>query len=947
MRRALLALVLAALAALAPASPAQAVFGLDEFDVTFTGPEAETVTQAGAHPFAMKTSLSFITGAEEKLEEAPKDILLTQVKGFVGNPSATPRCTTADFLTRVLVGLLNVPNCPDGSAVGIASVTLAASGEAAPPAFGAVYNLEPPPGVAAKLGFWIANVPVTLEAEVSPTPPYNIIAGPTNISQVLEVVASTFELWGTPADPAHDPLRGHCLDFGSGGSNGICPAAVPEVPFITLPRACEGPLKTLFRVDSWQNPGAFQEGFSETHDEAGNPTGMSGCGKLGFNPEVGVLPSTASAESASGLEIAIDVADEGMLNPAGFAQADIEATELRFPAGMTLNPSAAEGLGVCTPAQFARASLTEQGCPDASKLGSLEVDTPILENHTLQGAFYLAQQDDPGTLAPGAENPFDSLFAAYLVITDPTFGVFVKLASKIETDEATGQVIARAEDLPPFPLSRVKIHLDSGPRAPLITPPSCGTYTTTAILTPSSGAAPLETTSSFLITSGPGGSPCPAGGIPPFEPGFDASATNATASAYSPFAMRLTRSDGQQDLTRFSAALPRGVVPTLKGLTECPDQAIEAAKAKTGRSELASPSCPASSAVGRVLAGGGVGSALTYVPGSLYLAGPYKGTQLSVVAIVPAVAGPFDVGTVVTRVGLRLNPVTYEGEVDGAASDPIPHILKGIPLKVRDIRVFADRPNFTQNATSCKEMATTAQIFGSFADPFNPADDVPVARTARYQASSCASLAFKPKLALKLKGGTKRGDHPSLRATVTYPYPSGPGYANVGKAVVILPPSEFIDNAHINNPCTRVQFNENKCPPSSILGTAKAITPLLDQPLEGKVYFRSNGGERPLPDVVIDLGGQFRAVLVGAVDTATPKTNPRIRTSFRLVPDAPVKKFTVNLFGGKKGLLVNNRNLCARKLRAEIKLTGQNGRAHNTRPVVQAACGGKRAGRGR
>jgi hypothetical protein len=389
------------------------------------------------------------------------------------------------------------------------------------------------------------------------------------------------------------------------------------------------------------------------------------------------------------------------------------------------------------------------------------------------------------------------------------------------------------------------------------------------------------------------------------------------------------------------------VVPTLKGLSECPDQAIEAAKAKTGRAELASPSCPPSSQVGRVLTGAGVGSALTYVPGSLYLAGPYKGAQLSVAAIVPAVAGPFDVGTVVTRVGLRLNPVTYEGEVDGAASDPIPHILKGIPLKVRDIRVFADRPNFTQNATSCAVMATTAQIFGSFADPFNPADDVPITRSARYQASSCASLAFKPKLSLKLKGGTRRGDHPSLKTTVTYPYPSGPGYANVGKAIVTLPPSEFIDNAHINNPCTRVQFNANNCPPGSVLGTAKAISPLLDKPLEGKVYFRSNGGERPLPDVVMDLNGQFRAILIGEVDTATPKTNPRIRVTVRLVPDAPATKFTVNLFGGKKGLLVNNRNLCSKKLKAEIKLTGQNGRVHNTKPVVKTSCKGKGAKRRR
>lgn len=249
-----------------------------------------------------------------------------------------------------------------------------------------------------------------------------------------------------------------------------------------------------------------------------------------------------------------------------------------------------------------------------------------------------------------------------------------------------------------------------------------------------------------------------------------------------------------------------------------------------------------------------------------------------------------------------------------------------------------DRPEFTLNATSCKPSAASGQIFGSGADPFSPADDSPVGASSRYQAASCASLGFKPKLTLKLKGATKRAQHPALHSTVTYPYPSGPGYANIGKAVVTLPPSEFIDNAHINNPCTRVQFNANQCPPSSVLGTAKAVSPLLDESLQGPVYFRANGGERKLPDVVADLKGQFEIVLVGFVDTATPKTNPRIRTTFANVPDAPVKSFTLNLNGGKKGLLVNSANLCKRKQRTTIELTGQNGKRYDTTPVVATSC---------
>ncbi|HVQ58623.1 MAG TPA: hypothetical protein VMS60_06910 [Solirubrobacterales bacterium] len=938
MRRALPAVLSGLLAFFLPVSLAAAEFDVEEFDVAFTDLEGKVATQAGSHPYAMGVRIRFdstLTGeGGVELEEAAKDILVALPEGFVGNPTAVPRCATADFLTSVQIvdeGSANpVPNCPDAAAVGTIEVELTIP-EGEKSFFGAVYNLEPPPGVAAKLGFWIESFPVTIELGVAEGPPYNITGGPTNITQTLEVVGSTLTVWGSPAAPAHDSLRGHCISPISGKSLGKCQAGISQTPFLTLPRSCSGPLETRYAVDSWQHPGLFHEGIAESE-------AMSGCGKLSFGPSISVQPTTTSAESASGLDIAISVNDEGMQNPDGVAQADIAAAEFRLPAGVTVNPSAAEGLGVCTRAQFEAASLENQGCPEGSKLGTLKVDTPVLENHTLKGVFYLAAQDD---------NPFGSLLAAYLMIRDEELGVFVSLPAKIETDEATGQIVTTVENMPPFPLERVNVQLRSGPRAPLVTPPSCDAdlatpgndpYTTEALLHPSSGAAPLKVVSSFQVTSGPGGGPCPPAGIPPFTPGFEAGSANGAASSYSPFAMRLTRSDGQQDLTRFSATLPPGVTGKIAGVAKCADAAIAAATQKSGKAELASPSCPASSLLGHVLGGAGVGTALTYVPGSLYLAGPYHGSPLSVAAIVPAIAGPFDVGTVVTRVALNLNPNTAQVEVDGAASDPIPHILKGIPLKLRDLRVYADRPSFTLNPTNCTPFATTSQIFGSFADPFNPADDIAVGRSSRYQASSCASLGFKPKVSLQLKGGTKRGAHPAAHATVTYPYPPGPGYANIAGAVVTLPPTEFIDNSHIKNPCTRIQFNANRCPPDSVLGIAKATTPLLDDPLEGPVYFRSNGGERLLPDLVADLHGQFRFIAVFAVNSKKARLRTRILNS----PDVPVTTFTLDLTGGKKGLLVNSANLCTRKRRAKIELTGQNGREYNTEPVVKTSCNGKK-----
>lgn len=379
-------------------------------------------------------------------------------------------------------------------------------------------------------------------------------------------------------------------------------------------------------------------------------------------------------------------------------------------------------------------------------------------------------------------------------------------------------------------------------------------------------------------------------------------------------------------MTKFSATLPPGVVGKLAGLAKCSDAQIAAAASKRGRAELASPSCPQSSLIGHTLAGAGVGSQLTYVPGSLYLAGPYNGDPLSVVAIVPAVAGPFDVGTVVVRVALTLNPVTAEVEVDGSHSDPLPHILQGIVLKVRDIRVFADRPQFTLNPTSCAPSKARATIFGSNLNVFSSADDVPVARSDRFQAAGCAGLAFKPALAMRLKGGTHRGDHPAFRATVT----PRPGDANFAKAIVTLPRSAFLDQSHIKTICTRVQYAAKACPPGAIYGHAKAWSPLLDETVEGPVYLRSSNHK--LPDLVAALHGIVDVDVVGRIDSH----KGGIRGNFETIPDVPVSRFILDMRGGNKGLIVNSRNLCAHKSRAKAELTGQNGRRYEFGPVLRA-----------
>jgi hypothetical protein len=412
-----------------------------------------------------------------------------------------------------------------------------------------------------------------------------------------------------------------------------------------------------------------------------------------------------------------------------------------------------------------------------------------------------------------------------------------------------------------------------------------------------------------------GGGPCPAGGAP-FEPGFEAGSLNNAAGAFSPFAMRLTRRDGDQGLKRFDATLPDGVLARIAGVDKCPEAQIALAKSKTGKAELRSPSCPLNSRIGRTQAGAGVGSQLIYVPGDLYLAGPFGGAPLSVVAITPAVAGPFDVGTVVVRQALAIDPRSGEVSADGSKSDPIPDVLAGIPLRVRDIQVFVDRSGFTLNPTSCEEMATVARISG----------DAPVTRSARFQAAGCAALPFRPRLGLRLFGGTARGAHPALR-TVFRPRP---GDANSSRVVARFPRSAFVEQAHIRTVCTRVQFAADACPKGSIYGRVAAFTPLLEEPLRGPVYLRSSNNT--LPDLVFDLKGEVDFEAVARVDSV----KGALRAIAYGIPDAPIDKVVIQMQGGKKGLIVNSRNLCTGRNRAGLRFFGHNGKRANLRTPVRA-----------
>ncbi|MGC1851175.1 MAG: hypothetical protein WA687_01900, partial [Solirubrobacterales bacterium] len=930
MRRLAAALAIALIATLVllpvsaqAASPAKGNFGLYGFDITYTDKDGLPQTQAGSHPFALTLTVGANMDSKDIPEGRIRDLVIEQIPGLLGDTTAYQTCSSLEFLQGE-----SEPACPLETAVGITanSVTTAGNWLTSP-----LYTIAPPPGVLLRLGFSVEVARIVVDVALSPEYPHSGISPTHNISQILNFFANRTQLWGDPAADAHDELRGPCganlnagklppedLDFNLDGFGKFCSVEPNSKPFLTLPTYCGEPLVSFYEALSWE--GDFDAGQTETHDAKGNPQPFEGCGKLGFKPAIAARPTTRAAQSPTGLDLSIEVADEGLTSVSGLSQSRIRDAVFYLPEGMTANPSVAEGLEVCTEEDLERETLQAEpgeGCPEASKLGTLEVESPLVEE-PLNGSLFIAEP---------YKNEFGTLIAFYIVVKNPKLGVIVKQATRVEPDPKTGQLIGIAEDIPPTAaFSRLNLHFREGGRSPLISPSLCGSYETEAELFPWSESDPVLATSTFKVISGPNEGPCPKGGTPPFEPGFEAGSTNNAAGAHSPFTMRLTRRDGDQDLTRFDATLPPGVGGILAGISKCSDTQIARAKAKTGKEELANPSCPAGSKIGRAIGGAGVGSQLTYVPGSLYLAGPFGGAPLSVVGIVPAVAGPFDVGTVVVRQALKIDPRTAEITADGAKSDPIPHILAGIPLSVREIQVYADRPKFTYNPTSCDPFATNASIWGGGANAFSLSDDSPAKRQARYQAADCSRLGFKPSLSLKLKGGTKRGDHPKLRSV----YKPRPGDANLEDLVLRFPRSAFLDQGHIRTICTRVQFAAKACPERAIYGHARVFTPVLDEPLEGPLYLRSSNHN--LPDVVLALHGIVDVEAVARVDSK----QGGLRVSFTDVPDAPVTKAVVTMQGGKKGLIVNSTDLCIAKRRANVRLDAHSGKRITIKPVVKA-----------
>jgi hypothetical protein len=771
------------------------------------------------------------------------------------------------------------------------------------------------------------------------------------------------------------------------------PSWGPIKPFFTNPTRCQpSPLSVGYNLDSWIHPGkTLADGSPDFEDpnwkvlDSETPL-LTGCDKLNFDPSIALHPTVNVADSPSGLDITLktpqndeakdETTGEPLTPPAegaskaeikeyaeeatsywsepdygvatdGLATAHLKDTVVHLPTGTSFNPAAADGLQGCTtkeigmtnagpPVTFNNDKVT---CPESSTIGTLKVDTPLLPA-PLKGQVYVAPQND---------NPFPgSLTAIYLVAQDEERGLSVKLAGKIDLDPATGQISSTFVDNPQVPIDDFELHFETGPRAPLNTPAICGHFENAADIIPWSfpDSGPQPTTHDpFDISAMPNGLPCverPQDRT--FTPGFEAGTTTTGAGSFTNFVLNVTRRDGEQEVSGIALDMPPGLTGSLKGISYCTDAEMAAARAESGLAETNSPSCPAASYLGRVDTAAGAGPSPLHTPGKLYLAGPYdpdgagpKPTApISVVTIVPAIAGgtpgnpAFDLGNVVIRTGINLDPESAQVKIE---STKVPYIVGGVPLRVRKIAVDLDRPNFMINPTNCDPFTVGGQIGGA-ADPLNPDDDIAATVSNGFQVGACESLAFKPNLSLRLFGGTNRNDYQRLRATVTYP--PGPGYANISRAAVTLPHSEFLAQNHIRTVCTRPQFAANQCPQGSIYGHATAISPLLDSPISGNVYLRSSSNL--LPDLVIALRGPASQPIEVDLVGRTDSVHGGIRNTFDIVPDAPVTKFTLELQGGKKSLIVNSRNLCAGTQRATVRFSAQNGRTRNFRPKVANDC---------
>jgi hypothetical protein len=891
-------------------------FGVEDYELGAEGEGGTSVTQAGAHPYQVTGTIALDQGPDTApLEDAPqagpaapaKNIVARLPAGLIADPSTEPRCLSWEFLGSD--GLGEGPECHEQTVVGVASVTGVDPGggglfTVATP----IFNVEPEAGEPARFGFFVplSDVPVLLNTGVrsGPGEDWGVDLSTSDIPQNSGLVSARVTFWGVPDRSNHNNARGWgCLQNTRGEPQSAyerCVMTTEEVhppAFVTMPTSCTGPLQSSVQVESWTAPGVLQ-----TFAPGEALSALTGCSQLAFTPAISTVPTTSSAASPSGLSFDLAFNTEGLLGANELAQSDLARTVVTLPEGVTIDPSAGVGLGACTRAQYAEAALSSApgaGCPEDSKLGTVDIETPLLFT-TVYGSLYLAQPYENPFSEPG--HPGGSLIAIYVVARSRAErGILVKLAGKITPNPVTGQLTVSFEGDPQLPFEHFNFHFREGQQAPLITPATCGTYTTQASLTPfSAPETSLLDTASFQITSGSEGAPCPVGPLPPFAPRIAAGTLNDDAGVFSPFYVDLTRTDAMQEIASYTTTLPEGLTADLSGVPFCPEADIQRSRERTGVQEETAPSCPAASVIGHTIVGTGVGAVLDYVPGTLYFAGAFHGDPYSVVSVTSAVIGPFDLGTIVIRFGLRIDPYTAQVSIDPTGSEPIPTIIDGIVTHVRDIRVSIDRSGFTLNPTNCGPLPVSSTLTSSQGQVATISTPL--------QSVNCNTLTFKPKFTASTQGRTSKADGASLSVKLTMPGSLG-NQSNIRQVKVDLPKQLPSRLTTLQKACTEQQFNANPagCPAASKIGYATATTPILPVPITGPAIFVSHGGEA-FPSLILVLQGY--GVTIDLVGQTNISLKGITSTTFNTVPDQPVGGFQLTLPEGKSSALAAIGSLC-------------------------------------
>jgi hypothetical protein len=917
-----------------------APFGFERYEVRPENANGSLDTQAGSHPYQLTTTLNLNSNYEAGVAKPVamvKDLHIDLPPGLLGNPTAVPECTVEEFTTNRLEGDF----CPPETAVGVVAVTVREPvhlGTSEPTTkVEPLFNLTPAPGEPARLGFVAAVVPVVLDTSLRTGEDYGVTVSSSKIPETAEVLAARVTVWGVPGDPAHDSSRGWgCLYPRDPQSRGGCTPSTSSTPYLTLPTSCTSPLESEVEGDSWPTPSKGSEVAARVssvlHGETGESLALTGCERLPFSPTMTVAPDTHSASSPSGLKLRLSVPQTTILAPHGLAEADVKDTTVELPEGMQVNPSSANGLEACSEtgvgffgldaAGTADFSPSEAICPDASKVGVVRIKTPLLSTE-LEGGVYLAAQ---------TANPFGSLLALYIVAHDTEAGVLLKLAGEVKLNGVTGRLVSSFQNTPQLPFEDLNIELFGGAGGALATPARCGRYEAAASLVPWSGGAPVRTASSFEIASGADNHACPGASLP-FRPSLAAGTTDDQAGAFSPFTTTISREDGEQSIQAVSLKMPPGLSGILSSVTLC-----EEARAEDGL-------CGPESLIGETTVSVGVGDhPYTVTGGKVYITGPYDGAPFGLSIATPAKAGPFDLerstpcDCLVVRAKVEVDPHTAQLTIttDGkAGSHPIPRIIEGIPLEIKQISVTINRPGFTFNPTDCRPLVLAGQITST--------EEVSTATSDPFQAADCAGLSFAPKFSVSTSGHASKQGGASLTTRLVYPTAPPGSQANIATVKVDLPrvlPSRLTT---LQKACLAAVFEADpaNCPAASIVGQAVVTTPLLPVPLRGPAYFVSHGGEA-FPSLTLVLQGY--GVTIDLVGTTFIKDGVT-STTFKATPDAPFESFELTLpEGGDSALAAtlpvkDHYSFCGQKLTMPTAFTAQNGaEIHRDTPIAVEGC---------